>query len=99
MPSYPQNASKAVDIVRLLKNSHQARGCTSQFLLSASNPEVLELANKDLWEGWIAQNAQHSKKKIQPGDLAGDLHGYRESACGRLRQADRISASAQGVQS
>ena len=38
---------QAVDIVRLLKNSHQARGCTSEFQLSASNREVLELANKE----------------------------------------------------
>ena len=39
--------TQAVDLVRLLKNSHQARGCTSPFELSASNREVLEFANKD----------------------------------------------------
>jgi len=44
----PANLTLAVDIVRLLKNSHQARGCTSEFQLSASNREVLELANKDV---------------------------------------------------
>ncbi|CAE7728416.1 unnamed protein product [Symbiodinium sp. CCMP2592] len=44
----PPNLTLAVDIVRLLKNSHEARGCTSQFQLSASNREVLELANKDV---------------------------------------------------